>query len=512
MDTKPTLIGYGVKHGNGNGGKPNGNGVKGNPRPKPEMVDIYVGSTFVREMRFSVLTRFSAVASERFPRPKTDTTTIKTVTPQPKADFTVPKTTMPKTSAAKFDEAGKGLSSKKWSDDDGEKINLKKATEQVRNLSSTSGGKVDATNPGMTKGDQINLEKVTEQVNNLSLTSSGEINATSPKSTEGGLSDKAKKESKPPATLPILMVPKVATVPIHMAHKGAEAAKSSTSSALLPKKQLVLGDAELVLPEIAAVRTCLDWMIENQAVHGDQKLSAFHVAKTASLASRVKMYQAVLSLGMRPFPRHLESTLMDIVTEAPPTAGELRFIYDRLPECKVLTRVITSCIQHEEKRQYSAEQHKLISDMVAGDDWLNARFTQIEEFRIARRRENTGKKRMERGWAELEKVSAVEEAELGLRSTGGIQPASTKQHVELGGRQRNQRQQKAGSPSGNATAANDGKESASTTEKVPDTTKPKPDKFLEAQRKVDEAAAKLKAEAKNAGNGRGPGSKHVPGA
>ncbi|KAK5127938.1 hypothetical protein LTR85_005055 [Meristemomyces frigidus] len=431
MDTKITYIGKNTNQKAINGDKQKGDGPKFTPRPKPELVEIYIGDTFVRQMKLHTLTRFSSLAAETFPRPKTE----------------VKKAVKAGTEASS--DAEEGSASKKWADD---------------------------------KGGKIDLEKATEQVNGLSLTSTGEGETKKSATTDGAGGGKG---SKMPAT-----------VPVHMAHKGSEAAKSAKKSALptppTQKEVLILGDAELLLPDLHAVRMCLEWMIENQGVHGDQRLADFHIADGAPVKALISMYQAALCLGMRPFPRHLEDILKEIVTDSPPTADMLRFAYDRLPECPVLTRIITSSIQHEEKRHYTEEEHKLIQELVAGDDWLNKRFTQITDARIARRRENSGRRRMEAGWAAMEKSLEAEEGGPGPRMPGRAgQPATAMGRVAGpgDGGKRNQRGEKSGEK-GKVGAGKDTKGGAVASEPAP--AKPK--------------------EAKKEGNGRGLGGRHVPGA
>ncbi|KAK4546570.1 hypothetical protein LTR36_001787 [Oleoguttula mirabilis] len=448
MDTKTTYIGSGVNRKGTDGEKLNADGSRYKPKPKPEMVEIYIGDTFVKQMQLRTVTRFSTLASETFPRPNT-------------------VESRPKSSTEESSEAEDGSASKKWADDKGGKVNVKKLTEEIKNLPMPSDDKLEAKNP----------------------TTTNKLEAKNPTSTDSTGSDKAEKAGKTPAT-----------VPMSMAHKGPEAAKSTKKFAPPQKKALILGDAELALPNLAAVRTCLDWMNDNQIVHGNQKLRDFHVPEGAPLNSLVNMYQAALCLGMRPFPRHLEDIIKEIVTDSPPTADMLHYMYERLPVCPVLTRIMTSCIQHEEKRHYNQEDFKAIQALVAGDEWLSARFEEIQSSRIARRKEQSGKKRMESGWAALEKDLEAEKDGLGARMAGriGQTSATTDKGVGQGsGRQRNRRQQKG---SDQAKTGKDVKDNTAASEQVPEKTN------------ADSDAVKQKPEIKKEGNGKGVRGAHVPGA
>lgn len=327
------------------------------------------------------------------------------------------------------------------------------------------------------KGGKVDVNKLAKQVQDLPLTTGGETEgASNSGSTNGGKTATA-----------------MVKVSSHMAHKGPEAHKSAKTSTTPIKRILTLGEPNLVAPTAAAVRTCLDWMTTNSTVHGDMKLGVFLIPKNAAVTSLVNVYAAAMCLGMRPFPRNLEEVLKQIVTDEPPKATMLQYFYERLPDSSVLTRIITSCVQHSEQGQYEAVEYEAIDAYVGANEWLYDRFAEIQASRVRRRRENGAKRAMQRDWAELEKEAGAEEAGLGVRYTGVGQQGSGPSKDGTAQAPRRQQNAKGKGKSGTGKGEKSGE---AVTEKASEKVKIKPERYLEAERKAEEAAAKLKGQAK----------------
>ncbi|KAK5133244.1 hypothetical protein LTR08_008079 [Meristemomyces frigidus] len=389
--------------------------------PPREIVDVYAGNIFVQQMPLRLLTRFSTVAAEAFPRPKIESEEGKG-----------------KGKAKSVSDADEPDKKKSWAEDDEDTVDVSELTKQVMSTGQDAKGS----------------------------------NAESSKAAQGD-----------------------------------EEAQISTHAAAIPVKRVLILQIDEVSPP--------NWMHLNKLVHGSQRLSTFHLRPEEETASLVNTYAAALSLGMRPFPLILQDLLRELVTVEPPTAERLRYFYDRLPECTVLTRIITSTIEHWEKGHYTEDQAEAIHELVAADDWLNQRFKEIQDARSARRKENSARRKMMSGWAELEKGLKDENAGLAPGVTARSTTASNFSGAGQGAgrqRQRPRRQQQGNVKTATDTTgntSNTGKETKGGTTsggQAPKTAKPKADRFNEAERRAEEAAGKLKAEATKAACGQQQGS------
>lgn len=263
-------------------------------------------------------------------------------------------------------------------------------------------------------------------------------------------------------------------------------------------------------PLPAAVRNCLDWMNLNKFVHGNEKLADFHVPEQASLKKLINIYVATLSLELRPFPNHLQRILFEFVTQIPTTADELQYIKQRLPPCALLTRVFTSCIDHEAQGSYDADELKKLQEAVAADSYLFGRFRGIRSKRSQEAKQAGAKKSMQETWNALD---AEIDAEGGGPSAGASREFERSTAVNgQGGGRRTQHPRRQQEGKGKVTADTESKEKRgatakgsakgkaeqTATPKPAEEPKPKADRWLEAERKAAENA-------KKSGGGKGDG-------
>lgn len=247
--------------------------------------------------------------------------------------------------------------------------------------------------------------------------------------------------------------------------------KGAESKAGDNKKVLVVSHGDGTMePTAGAIRMCLDWMSANKMVHGNQKLLPFHVNTSAGELALLDLYSAVQAIGSRPFPRVLENLLKDVITNSDAFSPErVRCYATRLPKSPVLTRLLTACVQNFEDGLYDEACWREIRNVFAEDKYLNGRFNSIVRSRRYAAAAQAHERRMAEGWSRLSReVTGDSDGETtsNNKSKGGS--SSAPQHDSM-----------------NATTATTAKTATATTSK---------------------------AEEKDAGNGRGVGGRHVPGA
>jgi len=226
----------------------------------------------------------------------------------------------------------------------------------------------------------------------------------------------------------------------------------------------------------------------------------------------VNVYSAALALKMRPFPLNLERTLCQSVTQNAPTKVLLEYFYERLPESPVLTRTLTSVVDYWNK--YTDEERKTFNDLASADNYLDTRFIGIQRARDgkqrrARKQEEHAKHegKMAANWQQLDK-DVASEGDAASIST----PRAAGRSVSGGGKGNQGRGQRDRKVVAKKEKSADGGE-GSGKEKVPEKTKPKADRWAEAERKAQEiAGVKVEKEPEVKGNGKGVEGKHVPGA
>ncbi|KAF2766570.1 hypothetical protein EJ03DRAFT_353824 [Teratosphaeria nubilosa] len=248
----------------------------------------------------------------------------------------------------------------------------------------------------------------------------------------------------------------------------------------------------------SAISTCLDWMYLNSDIHNYAPLRAFHISGSVSLHALVNAYAAVLTLDMRPFPREVRHNLLTFLTEEPPDAADLNYLFYRLPDTDIaLTRAITSIVEAQEKDTY--EDGTGLQKLLSREAWLKYRFSKIRGHRNKSRKEHNARSSMDAQWQILEEAVAKEVDE--------------QQNVTVQGRRRPRRE------NNRKDARPAAKTARSTAQEKPKAKAERVNvhKEVEAGKKglkVNSAPVVTaeKAQPGKQGNGKGKGGRHVPGA
>ncbi|KAH9819337.1 hypothetical protein Tdes44962_MAKER05283 [Teratosphaeria destructans] len=248
----------------------------------------------------------------------------------------------------------------------------------------------------------------------------------------------------------------------------------------------------------SAISTCLDWMYLNSDIHNYAPLRAFHISGRVSLHALVNAYAAVLTLDMRPFPREVRHNLLTFLTEEPPDASDLNYLFYRLPDTDVaLTRAITSIVEAQEKGTY--EDNAGLQQLLSQEAWLRYRFKKLRGHRNKSRKEHNARSSMDEQWQVLEEAVAKEDKEQ--------QEVTAPKHRRP---RRNQQGNDVRPAVGTARSAAQAKPET----KAEPMNVAKEVEGGEKGPKVNSGsvATTKKARSSKEGNGRGKGGRHVPGA
>ncbi|KAI6834579.1 hypothetical protein KC340_g4621 [Hortaea werneckii] len=275
-----------------------------------------------------------------------------------------------------------------WADDKDGKIDVKELTKQVKNLPKTS-----SSGKGMRKG-------VPQAIGNKAT-----------------LSHSVNKQSSEPA---------------QANGKAIQAAEESKQQ----KKSLNLAHGDgTIEPTPQAVNTLLELMLANANVYSNKPLLDLDVPGNASDIALLDVYSAAIVLGLRPFPRHLERIMKNIVSNQAPGAAMIGVWLTRLPKSQVLTRLLTSVAQHHEEDAYKSDEFKNIRAVIAADRYINTRFTGILKSRKAESLASQHQRRMASNWSKVEAEDKEQQGDVySLKELGNVldktqAPASPKQTI-----------------------------------------------------------------------------------
>ncbi|KAI7340002.1 hypothetical protein KC315_g935 [Hortaea werneckii] len=271
------------------------------------------------------------------------------------------------------------------------------------------------------KHSKIDVNESTKQVKNLPKTfsSSKDMRKGLPQAIENKaiVSVSAKEQS---------------SEPVRANGKATQAPGESKQQ----RKSLNLAHGDgTIEPTPQAVNTLLELMLVNANVHSNKPLLDLYVPENASDIALLDVYSAVIVLGLRPFPNHLERVMRSIVSNQAPGAAMVGVWLTRLPKSQVLTRLLTSVVQHHEEGAYMAGEFKNIRAVIAADSYINTRFTGILKSRKAESLARQHQQRMISNWNKVEgegkeqegDVYSLKEPEHVLEKTQT--PASPKQMI-----------------------------------------------------------------------------------
>ncbi|KAI6911429.1 hypothetical protein KC318_g2579 [Hortaea werneckii] len=242
-----------------------------------------------------------------------------------------------------------------WADDKDSKVDVKELTKQVKNLPRTS-----SSGNGVRKG-------LPQAINNKAT-----------------LNEYVNKQSSEPV-------------------KANGKATQHPEGSKQQKKSLNLSHGDgTIEPTPQAVNTLLELMLANANVHSNKPLLDLDVPGNASDIALLDVYSAAIVLGLRPFPRHLERIMRNIVSNQAPDAAMVGVWLTRLPKSQVLTRLLTSVAQHQEEGAYMADEFKNIRAVIAADRYINTRFTGILKSRKAESMASQHQRRMASNWSKVE--------------------------------------------------------------------------------------------------------------
>ncbi|KAI7358646.1 hypothetical protein KC331_g3274 [Hortaea werneckii] len=242
-----------------------------------------------------------------------------------------------------------------WADDKDSKLDITELTKQVKNLPKTS-----SSGKGMRNGVPQAIDNKANPIES-SNNQSSELAMANGKATQGPDESKQQKKS------------------LNLSH----------------------GDGTIE-PTPQAVNTLLELMLANANVHSNKPLLDLDVPGNASDIALLDVYSAAIVLGLRPFPRHLERIMKNIVSNQAPGAAMIGVWLTRLPKSQVLTRLLTSVAQHHEEGAYKSDEFKNIRAVIAADRYINTRFTGILKSRKAESLASQHQRRMARNWSKVE--------------------------------------------------------------------------------------------------------------
>ncbi|KAI7235394.1 hypothetical protein KC330_g4294 [Hortaea werneckii] len=275
-----------------------------------------------------------------------------------------------------------------WADDKDSKLDITELTKQVKNLPKTS-----SSGKGMRKGVRQAIDNKANPI------------------------ESANDQSSEPA-------------------KANGKAIQRPDESKQQKKSLNLSHGDgTIEPTPQAVNTLLELMLANANVHSNKPLLDLDVPGNASDIALLDVYSAAIVLGLRPFPRHLERIMKNIVSNQAPGAAMIGVWLTRLPKSQVLTRLLTSVAQHHEDGAYMANEFKNIRAVIAADSYINMRLTGILKSRKAESLASQHQQRMASNWSKVEAEGKEQQGDVySLKELGQIlektqAPTSPKQMI-----------------------------------------------------------------------------------
>ena len=151
-------------------------------------------------------------------------------------------------------------------------------------------------------------------------------------------------------------------------------------------KQLDLAWVDLrVQPPRSGFEYAFEWMQKAKNARPGQPVTDYCVDDPHKLSAQrlVDMYAAALCLDLRPFPHKHRHALMTRITDERPLLAQLSYVHDHLPLTDpVVTRAITSCLQHNEHHRYSTVEWNMARNYVNyTDQGIYDRFVEIDTAR-----------------------------------------------------------------------------------------------------------------------------------
>ncbi|KAK5118368.1 hypothetical protein LTR62_002882 [Meristemomyces frigidus] len=187
-----------------------------------------------------------------------------------------------------------------------------------------------------------------------------------------------------------------------------------------------------VLPDVNAVKACLDWMILNQTTHNLVDLIPFLPPSTENISTEVlvNIYAAAWSLDFCPtrITSPLRAKIMDRLTTTKPTLAVLHHVNAHIPASdSVHVRAVTAYLEWCEGCEHGVLTHEegaAICDYVRSNEELRCEFEGVQisrsrrhrKQRPAERRVAAGKKVQER-WENVAKAKQDSESDKSTSAT-----------------------------------------------------------------------------------------------